>query len=234
MTLDELEKRLELEPENLGLRVMVAGAMREAGRDDAANALYLSVARTYRDQGRFQQAIAVCRSALEEAPSEPHLRELLDALRAPPAAPTRRSFTEDTPLPRAVPYHVHDPTSAAQKISLSELPTVEGADTRPGSEPSERASVEGLASAARRITRSLSGDAELDVAAELDTRARPRIAPEDAARLSEPPPTVPTERIALPDDVDEDAPTPVPRDPDDDELTNPRDVVMDPDRDRRR
>jgi hypothetical protein len=30
--LKELEKRLKDEPENLGLRVMVAGAMREAGR----------------------------------------------------------------------------------------------------------------------------------------------------------------------------------------------------------
>jgi len=254
--LKELEKRLEQEPDNLGLRVMVAGALREAGRHEEANAQYVSVARIYRDQGRFQQAIAVCRSALEQAPAEPRLRELLAALTTlplaaappvapapalqplpprvaakpvtiPPPMPSRRSSMEETPLPRPVPYHVHDPTSGAQKISLSDLPTVEGADTRPGSEPGVRQSVEGLASAARRITRTLSGDPDVDVAAELDTRQRPRVEPEEAARLSEPPPTVPTERIAL-DEVDDDATTPVPlgaRDPEE-ELTNPRDVVM--------
>jgi hypothetical protein len=267
VALKELEKRLEQEPENLGLRVMVAGALREAGRHDEATALYVSVARIYRDQGRFQQAIAVCRSALEQAPTEPRLRELLAALTtlpltapapAPPsagplpprvvakpslaersiephshptvrrAAPTERSSSE-TPLPRPMPYHVYDPTSGAQKISLSELPTVEGADTRPGSEPEVRQSVEGLASAARRITRTLTGDADVDVAAELETRERPRVEPEDAVRLSEPPPTLPTERILL-DEVDEDATTPVPLDPreSEEELTNPRDLVMAP------
>ena len=255
MGLKELEKRLEQEPDNLGLRVMVAGALREAGRHDDANALYVAVARTYRDQGRFQQAIAVCRSALEQVPNEPRLRELLAALTtlplapppqqqpplpprlahkpvtlSPPPAPSRRSSIEETPLPRAVPYHVHDPTSAAQKISLSDLPTMEGADTRPGAEPIMRQSVEGLASAARKITRTLSGDPEVDVASELDTRQRPRLEPEEAARLSEPPPTVPTERISLDEavDVDEDATTPIPlesRDPEE-ELTNPRDVPM--------
>jgi len=67
--LKELEKRLRDEPENLGLRVMVAGAMRETGRHDEAVELYRSVAIAYRDQGRSQQAIAVCRSILEIAPT---------------------------------------------------------------------------------------------------------------------------------------------------------------------
>ena len=62
--LRDLEKRLEKEPHNLGLRVTVAGMLREAGRSIEAVELYRSVAIAYRDQGRPQQAIAVCRSIL--------------------------------------------------------------------------------------------------------------------------------------------------------------------------
>ncbi|MBA3393515.1 MAG: cyclic nucleotide-binding domain-containing protein [Deltaproteobacteria bacterium] len=78
--LKELEKRLRDEPENLGLRVMVAGALREAGRQQDAVELYRSVAIAYRDQGRSQQAIAVCRSILEIAPDDPSCHALLAAL----------------------------------------------------------------------------------------------------------------------------------------------------------
>ena len=52
-------RRLRDEPDNLGLRVQVAGALRESGRHDDAVELYRSVAIAYRDQGRTQQAIAV-------------------------------------------------------------------------------------------------------------------------------------------------------------------------------
>ncbi len=67
MKLRELEKRLEKEPGNLGLRVTAAGLMHEAGRTVEAVELYRSVALAYRDAGRKQQAIAVCRSILELA-----------------------------------------------------------------------------------------------------------------------------------------------------------------------
>ena len=276
MGLKELEKRLEQEPGNLGLRVMVAGAMHEAGRRAESTELYRTVAIAYRDQGRIQQAIAVCRGALEQAPDDARLRELLTVLSAPPPpppptppppraavpivvpltarpvgpvpvpavpavparpvvaviparAPARRSSMDETPLPRPVPYHVHDPTSSAARISLSELPTNEGADTRPGSEPTMRPSVEGLASAARKISKTLSGvrSSEIDVTAELDTRRQPRVAASDIERISEPPPTVPIERIEA--ELDDDAATPIPLEKRDaeDELTNPRDHVVD-------
>jgi hypothetical protein len=78
--LRELEKRLRDEPENLGLRVTVAGAMREAGRQEEAVELYRSVAIAYRDQGRSQQAIAVCRSILEIAPDDVRCHALLASL----------------------------------------------------------------------------------------------------------------------------------------------------------
>src|SRR5262245_548518 len=85
--LKELEKRLRDEPDNLGLRVMVAGALHDAGRRDDAVELYRSVAIAYRDQSRPQQAITVCRSILELAPDDGPCSELLAALMASQAAP---------------------------------------------------------------------------------------------------------------------------------------------------
>jgi CRP-like cAMP-binding protein len=94
--LKELEKRLKDEPENLGLRVLVAGALHEAGRRDDSIELYRSVAEAYRDQGRVQQAITVCRSVLAIAPGDPGSQQLLDALVASrPGRPTQ--LTEPPP-----------------------------------------------------------------------------------------------------------------------------------------
>jgi hypothetical protein len=236
--LKELEKRLEKEPNNLGLRVTVAGALHEAGRTVEAIELYRSVALAYRDGGRRQQAIAVCRSILELAPEDDACRSLLASLTAPAQPlppvvamaapePKRRSSVDPTPLPKPVPYHVVDPTSGRQRVTPShveDLPTSEGADTRPGDEP--RPETTGLAQAARRISGWISGDSvtptgeEEDLAAELDTRQRPRIDDSEALRkISLPPPTVPTERVVLEDD---DELTPL---RESEELTQPRDKV---------
>lgn len=137
---------------------------------------------------------------------------------------TRRSSLDETPLPRAVPYHVHDPTtSMLSKLSETDLVTgVERPSVATDPDPLEaektrvsdetRPSVRGLANAARRISETLSGSLrapEVDVTAELDTRQRPRIPSADAERLSRPPPTVPFQRADL-DDPDEDAVTPMP------------------------
>ncbi|HEX8113402.1 MAG TPA: tetratricopeptide repeat protein, partial [Kofleriaceae bacterium] len=89
--LKELEQRLRSEPDNLGLRVAVAGALHEAGRRADAVELYRSVAVAYRDQGRPQQAITVCRSILELAPEDAPCQELLAALLANQAAPRASS-----------------------------------------------------------------------------------------------------------------------------------------------
>src|SRR5258705_2548050 len=85
--LKELERRLRDEPDNLGLRVSVAGALHEAGRRDDAVELYRSVAIAYRDQGRPQQAITVCRSILELAPDDASCHALLATLLANQPAP---------------------------------------------------------------------------------------------------------------------------------------------------
>lgn len=282
--LKELEKRLQNEPDNLGLRIALATAYREVARMSDAIELYRSVAMAYRDQGRVQQAIAVCRSLIEIAPNDSASRALLAVL-IPPAPPSpsrpasvrerevdvdldvgtlvaapiiperaaqpipqilgrdsssmrsRRSSIDETPLPRAVPYHVHDPTtSMLSKLSETDLVTGverpsarpdpgDSADTRPGDSATRPSS--GLANAARRISATLSGSlraSEVDVAAELDTRQRPRIESAEVARLSRPPPTVPFQRADL-DDPDDDVETPPPGvEHRDEEQTRPRDM----------
>jgi len=216
--LKELEKRLREEPDNLGLRVMVAGAMREAGRQNEAVELYRSVAIAYRDQGRAQQAIAVCRSILEIAPYDDRCLALLNALVPPLTERVRRSSMEETPLPRAVPYHVADPTTQSLKklseisiaTNISTIAPLDGEATRPGSDdPPAAAAVAGIASAARRISASL---VQEDLAAELDTRQRPRIEPGDLERISQPPPTIPFERVEYDEEHTE-------------ERTEPRDML---------
>lgn len=194
--LGELERRLRDEPENLGLRVVVAGALREAGRHADAIELYRSVAIAYRDQGRLQQAIAVCRSILEIAPDDELSRALLATLEPPP----RRSSFDQTPLPGPLPYHVADPTTRSlKKISAPVLPL---APPPPEGE----------------------GEAE-DVTAELDTRQRPRIPPADLAKIAQRPPTAPPllpqgtdARDGVPTETDTEEELTVPR-----ELPPPRD-----------
>lgn len=321
--LRDLEKRLRNEPNNLGLRVMFASALREAGRDSEAIELYRSVAIAYRDQGRPQQAIAVCRSILELAPHDevslalvaqlggrtsspttpppvltpvsttsapsihrsapvmvqpapvprapvtvqpaPVPRSPLVATKmghetptptstAPSIEPSRRSSRADpTPLPRAVPYHVADPTTTSlAKLSardVLEIPTLaEGTSDPPAPSrlpPSRPGSDSGLAAAARRISRDMSRDdsyAEMDVASDLSTRKIPRIPTQaEEERLGEiPPPT--TVRFVQPteDDVDEDAATPVPDEgtpldtlEEEDEHTEPFDLLGARTRDKR-
>jgi hypothetical protein len=93
--LKDLEKRLKSEPTNLGLRVQVAGLMREAGRSLEAVEHYRAVALAYRDQGRTQQAIAVCRSILDIAPEDSACQGLLSMLQqGAPAMPKRPSAVD--------------------------------------------------------------------------------------------------------------------------------------------
>jgi hypothetical protein len=129
VSLKELEKRLQKEPGNLGLKVTVAGLLHESGRTVEAIELYRSVAIAYRDAGRKAQATAVCKSILQLAPEDEQCRMLLASLTAlpmPPVVPAatepkRRSSHDETPLPKPVPYHVVDPTTGSQRVSQREL-----------------------------------------------------------------------------------------------------------------
>ncbi len=238
--LRDLEKRLRDEPNNLGLRVMLAGALREAGRDAEAIELYRSVAIAYRDQGRRQQAIAVCRSILEIAPADEVSLSLLTQLGGRPSSPSipppvappppppppllvesasRGSRSDATPLPRAVPYHVADPTTAnLAKLSardVLEIPTLAEGTVDPPAPSRLRPSTDsGLANAARRISRDMSRDdsyEEMDVASDLSTRRIERLPTEAEEQKLGPPPTA---RFVQPEpgdvEIDEDAATPPP------------------------
>ena len=109
--LDDIERRLAAEPDNLGLRVAYAGALRDEGRRAEAIEQYRAVAFAYRYQGRTQQAIAVCRGILELAPGDGRSLAMLSVLEGRAAAEQPdRQWEEETPLPRPVPYHVATPT----------------------------------------------------------------------------------------------------------------------------
>jgi hypothetical protein len=135
--------------------------------------------------------------------------------------PTRRSSIEETPLPRAVPYHIADPTSAAARFTAPEmerarerggagpdldsdrLPAVEGARTRPGSEP--RPSLTGLADAARRISGLISEHhpvLEIDITDELETRKVRKIETDQLRKIAGAPPSFETNKHALHEDHD--------------------------------
>jgi hypothetical protein len=117
--LKELEKRLKDEPDNLGLRVLVASALHEAGRRAASVELYRSVAVAYRDQGRLQQAMTVCRSVLAIEPDDFGCQELLAALvatasdRRPPA----EMVSSRLPLPPGSAQDVPEPAAPVGRMA---------------------------------------------------------------------------------------------------------------------
>ncbi|HEY5933336.1 MAG TPA: cyclic nucleotide-binding domain-containing protein [Kofleriaceae bacterium] len=233
-------RRLRDEPDNLGLRVQVAGALRETGRHEDAVELYRSVAIAYRDQGRTQQAIAVCRSILEFAPHDPVCEALLEVLLPPANAeaveaveavevdveldrtpdPARHSPMDLTPLPVPLPYHIADPTARLlERFSASEL-EVTGVPHRPDSEEATHPEY-------NRAIAAMDASHDEDLAVELDTRKRPRIETGEMAKISGPPPTVPVMLVDLDDDLVATLPPPPSRA--DDEQTVPREVPETPD-----
>jgi len=227
--LRDLEKRLREEPENLGLRVQVAGALREAGRHGDAVELYRSVAIAYRDQGRTQQAVAVCRSILEIAPADPVCEALLEVLldKRDTPDPTRHSPMDLTPLPVPLPYHIADPTTRLlDKISASEL-ELPGLPKRPDSEEATHPEY-------NRAIAAMEASHDEDLAIELDTRKRPRIESGQLAKISGPPPTVPVMLVDLDDESVATLPPPPTRSETmavvtavEDEKTTPREVPDD-------
>lgn len=120
--LDELRRRLAGDPNNLGLRVALGGALLSAGKVPEGIELYRSVAIAYRDQGLTQQAIAVCHAVLDIAPTDAMSLGLLTTLGERRAAPSSGSsssqiYPDRTPLPDPLPYHVADPTRQIRRQS---------------------------------------------------------------------------------------------------------------------
>ncbi|NVB84223.1 MAG: hypothetical protein HOV81_37955 [Kofleriaceae bacterium] len=144
MKLKELEKRLKQEPGNLGLRVQVAGLLRETGRSIEAVEHYRAVAVAYRDQGRTQQAIAVCRSILEIAPDDAACQGLLAMLqgKTAPALSKAVPVVDDTPPPQqpqktpsVPPIASRQATNSSGPISVPSVPSLRPPTPRPTDAP---------------------------------------------------------------------------------------------------
>jgi len=113
---------------------------------------------------------------------------------------------DPTPLPRAIPFHVAEPTSESAGglvAEPSDLPVAEDAETRPGNADGTHRGLSGIASAARLISASLglAGDDD-DPDAAIVTQRMQRIAPaqrivddlDEDALLTPPMITLPIER----------------------------------------
>lgn len=201
----ELERRLRDEPDNLGLRVALAGELREVGRHDDAVELYRSVAIAYRAQGRTQQAISVCRAVLDIAPDDASCQALLAAMvaervtREPPPLPLpdepsggvpalRPSSSDLTPLPQPLPHHIAEPTIPPMPHGPVDRPiSLTPADLPPHlraeldevvlDDDDVRPRLEGIANAARQISASLLAAAPEGVDLVEDEKTTPREQP---------------------------------------------------------
>jgi hypothetical protein len=202
----ELEKRLQVEPDNLGLRVMLAGAMREAGRLAEAVELYRSVAIMYRDQGRTQQAIAVCRSILDLAPDDVRCHALLAMLVAgKPEDPRPSTSSEARAIGRGTgaPANVEVRAKTADEIPPEqEIPTL-----RPRPASATPAPIPTIARSAPAAPPDRAPIGARSAPPAPPERARPKTAPPPPA-MPEPPPraseTGPKRRSSFDD-------TPLPR-----------------------
>jgi len=237
----DLEKLLRDEPDNLGLRIQLAGALREAGRVPEAIELYRSVATSYRDQGRPQQAIAVCKNILDIAPDDAACQELLAALTAgsvktraatiPPLPPVERPRRPATiqippkqsrpPIERSGSPGPHD-AEGHRGVSIDAPARRSSFDVTPLPEPVPYhvADPSRPVLPQRRPSQPLI-DGSVDVAAELDTRPMGKV---DAAAIAKLGPQAPVPS-------DEDAASTLrgmtmPVEDTEDEVTAPRDFPL--------
>ncbi len=212
-TLKELEKRLRDEPDNLGLRVTVASAMREAGRTRDAVELYRSVALAYRDQGRSLQAIAVCKNILAIAPDDARILALHAELLDPPPKPESDPFPpiplvhkrapvpSDPDFPPRRPEVLIPRLSSSDRLDETPLPIALPYHVADPTSSISRITAPQLGVRGSQIQMS----SELDVTAELDTRQRRRVSTRELEKLAPPPQTQPIPRI--------DGPAPLPPPP---------------------
>ena len=111
----ELSGAVQADPSSIARRLELAAALHQLGRHADAIDLYLGVATAYADEGRYAQAIVVCRGTLEVDPGHRPTVDLLESIagkrsarerRPANAAPQWGDFSEsagqveeDTPLP---------------------------------------------------------------------------------------------------------------------------------------
>ena len=139
----------------------------------------------------------------------------------------RRSSGEMTPLPKAIPHHLYDPTGRNKRISADDI---DSHDTNPDAHPRARTpSSAGLAEAARKITGMINRDE--DVSNPMDTRPVRKIKSEELRKLTQPPPTGEIQRLSDEEILTQphDAVTKPGASHEDEELTTPRDLFDDED-----
>ena len=109
----ELEAKLRAEPRNLGLRLRLAAALREAGRGRDAVNHYHALARAYRSAGDLRQAMASCHSALSIEPGHAEMRILLAQLQAEDAK-------AEAPIPRPPGVPASKPELSTPDLDLTD------------------------------------------------------------------------------------------------------------------
>ncbi len=111
----ELADLVRKEPGNLVARLKLAAALREAGRKDDAIEMYRGVAIAYASDGRFAQAIAVCKGILEIDPQHQKTLELCADIASRTGDATSQSVRVLSISGRwvAVPAGAIDPMAAA-------------------------------------------------------------------------------------------------------------------------
>ncbi len=112
----ELADLVRKEPGNLVARLKLAAALREAARKDDAIEMYRGVAIAYASDGRFAQAIAVCKGILEIDPRHQKTLELCADIAARTGDSTSQSVRVLSISGRwvAVPAGAIDPVAAAR------------------------------------------------------------------------------------------------------------------------
>jgi CRP-like cAMP-binding protein len=92
--LKDYVKQLRAEPANMVVRLKVAFVLKELGRPEEAIETYEAVARTFMDEGRLVQAIAVCKGILEidgtHRATQEMLADLVQRQRPPRRTPSLR------------------------------------------------------------------------------------------------------------------------------------------------
>lgn len=140
----ELADLVRQEPGNLVARLKLAAALREAGRKDDAIEMYRGVAIAYASDGRFAQAIAVCKGILELDPRHEKTMELCADIAARTADGTTQSVRVLSISGRwvAVPASAIDPMAAARATNsqaevdhLTETGAAESTQVDPQYEP---------------------------------------------------------------------------------------------------
>ena len=133
----EYARAVERDPNNLAARLKLAAALRDVGRAGEASSHTLHVARAYRARGRLQQALAVCRGALDVDAKDLAARQLADEIELLLAEAESASAARTQELPQR-----DEPSTAWQREVGRALPLPGSIDEEGISEDSDPTQVQ--------------------------------------------------------------------------------------------